>query len=92
MSPHNRAPRTGRARSQRIASDQLTKLNSSLASERRRQAGLDEWEWKSSHKLHFRPEHAARDGKVYSDATAPNDLPGQLPFCGCRELAVLNFD
>lgn len=80
-----------RDRSVRIASDQLTKLTSSLASERRRQAGLDKWEWRSSHKLHFRPEHAARDGKVYSDGEAPKDLPGALPFCGCRERAVLEF-
>lgn len=81
-----------RDRSQRIAADQLTKLTSSLASERRRQAGLTKWEWRSSHKLHFRPEHAARDGKVYSDDDAPKDLPGQLPYCGCRERAVLTFD
>lgn len=81
-----------RDRSVRIASDQLTKITSSLASERRREAGLDKWEWKSSHKLHFRPEHAARDGKVYSDDDAPEDKPGQLPWCGCRELAVLDFD
>ena len=80
-----------RARSVRIASDQLTKLTSSLASERRRQAGLTSWEWRSSHKLHFRPEHQARDGKTYTDADAPADLPGQLPFCGCRERAVLVF-
>lgn len=81
-----------RDRSLRIASDQLTKLTSNLASERRRQAGIDSWEWRSSHKRHFRPEHAARDGKVYTDETAPDDKPGQLPYCGCRERAVLVFD
>lgn len=81
-----------RDRSLRIASDQLTKLTSSLASERRRQAGIEKWKWRSSHKLHYRPEHAARDGKVYDDTTAPKDLPGQLPFCGCREQAVIEFD
>lgn len=81
-----------RDRSLRIASDQLTKLTSSLASERRRQAGIAKWKWRSSHKLHYRPEHAARDGKVYDDTTAPKDLPGQLPFCGCREQAVIEFD
>lgn len=75
-----------------VAADQLTKTTSALASERRRQAGLDKWEWRSSHKLHFRPEHAARDGKVYSDEDAPADLPGQLPYCGCRERAVLSFE
>lgn len=82
----------GRRRSIGIASDQLSKVSSSLASERRREAGIDKWKWRSSHKLHFRPEHAARDGKVYTDKTAPADLPGRLPYCGCREQAVVDLD
>lgn len=82
----------GRDRSVRIASDQLTKLTSALADERRREAGIDTWKWRSSHKLHYRPEHAARDGKEYTDATAPQDLPGRLPYCGCRSQAVVTFD
>ncbi|MFX4084491.1 phage minor head protein [Sphingobium yanoikuyae] len=81
-----------RTRSQRIASDQLNKLTSSLAEERRREAGIDTWKWRSSHKLNYRPEHAARDGKEYTDATAPKDRPGQLPYCGCRGQAVVKFD
>jgi len=81
-----------RDRSLRIASDQLQKLSGALASERRRQASLTLWEWRSSHKKHFRREHAARDGKVYTDETAPKDLPSQLPYCGCRERAVLTFE
>jgi SPP1 gp7 family putative phage head morphogenesis protein len=82
----------GKARSVRIASDQLTKVTSALASERRQQAGVDEWEWVHSRKAHPREDHQARNGKVYSDANAPADLPGRLPFCGCRERAVLRFD
>lgn len=81
-----------RRRSIGIASDQLSKLTNALADERRREAGIDSWQWKSSHKKHFRPEHAARDGKVYTDKTAPTDLPGRLPYCGCRSLAVIDFD
>lgn len=82
----------GRARSVRIASDQLIKITSSLAEERRREAGIDTWRWRSSHKLHYRPEHAARDGKEYTDETTPKDRPGQLPYCGCRGQAVITFD
>lgn len=82
----------GRDRSVRIASDQLTKVTSALADERRREAGIDTWKWRSSHKLHYRPEHAARDGKEYTDVTAPQDLPGRLPYCGCRSQAVVKFD
>jgi SPP1 gp7 family putative phage head morphogenesis protein len=81
-----------RARSIRIAGDQTVKLASALTRERRRQAQLTEWKWRHSGKLHFRPEHKARDGNLYTDATAPEDLPGELPFCGCVEQAVLTFD
>lgn len=80
-----------RRRSIGIASDQLSKVTSALAAERRREAGIEKWEWRWSHKLHGRPEHIARDGKIYTDETAPADLPGTLPYCGCRERAVLEF-
>lgn len=82
----------GRARSVRIASDQLAKITSSLAEERRREAGIDTWKWRHSGKLHPRLDHQARNGKEYTDATAPQDLPGRLPFCGCRSQAVVRFD
>jgi hypothetical protein len=86
----------GRRRALGIASDQLTKLNSALASERRREAGLNSWEWVSSGKLHYRPEHKARNGKRYSDdpsdnAPPPAERPGELPYCGCGERAVLDL-
>jgi hypothetical protein len=81
-----------RRRSVNIASDQLTKATSALADERRRQAGIDEWEWVHSRKAHPRSEHVARNGKVYSDTSPPPTMPGQEPFCGCRQRAVLRFD
>lgn len=43
-------------------------------------------------KLHPRLDHQARNGKEYTDATAPQDLPGRLPFCGCGSQAVVKFD
>ena len=82
----------GRARSVRIASDQLSKITSALAEERRREAGIDTWKWRHSRKAHPRTDHQAREGKEYTDATAPKDLPGRLPFCGCRSQAVVRFD
>lgn len=95
-----------RDRSNRIAADQLNKLTSSLADERRREAGITAWEWKWSRKKHGREEHIARDGKYYTDAhadvgkevdgkklnEAPKDRVGQLPWCGCRALSVISFD
>jgi len=87
----------GRKRALNIASDQAVKASETLNEERRREAGLMAWEWVSSHKTNYRPEHAARDGKRYSDdpadgAPPPNDRPGQLPFCGCTSRAVLSLD
>lgn len=92
-----------RDRSMRIAADQLSKITSSLADERRREAGISVWKWRWSHKKHGRPEHIARDGKLYADTEAgadeaqginppPGDRPGQLPFCGCRAQTVMMLD
>lgn len=95
----------GRDRATRIASDQLNKLSASLADERRRQAGLPVWKWVHSRKLHPRQTHIDRDGNLYSDdpelvgkvvdgktiMAPPKDLPGQLPYCGCRSQSVLVF-
>lgn len=96
----------GRARSTRIASDQLSKLTSALADERRREAGMDIWQWLHSGKRNPRQEHVARDGNYYSDdpndagkvvdgktiKAAPPTKPGQEPFCGCRSAGVLVFE
>jgi uncharacterized protein with gpF-like domain len=88
----------GRRRALLIASDQTTKLTEALNEERRREAGVDTWAWVSSHKLHYRPEHLARDGKRYDDGVTsgphkpPQDRPGQLIHCGCTSRAVLSLD
>lgn len=95
----------GRDRSQRIASDQLNKITSSLAEERRREAGIYSWEWVHGRKLHPRADHVARNGNYYSDDAAnvgreingkklmspPEDRPGQLPFCSCRSRSVIDL-
>lgn len=83
-----------RRRALNIASDQASKLSSELDTARMKQAGIEKWEWKHSGKLHPRSWHRARDGKVYSwdDAPAPDDMPGVPPYCGCRKLAVIDFD
>lgn len=92
-----------RRRAQRIAADQLVKASSALNEERRRQAGVMAWSWVHSDKRNPRPEHEARDGKLYSDDPAdagreyqgravrkpPEDRPGELPYCGCTSRAVL---
>lgn len=87
-----------RRRALNIASDQLNKAGEALNEGRRNEAGISTWEWVSSHKTHFRKEHAARDGKRYDDNVKtgrfapPQDRPGQLPYCGCTSRAVLDLD
>ena len=92
-----------RRRALRIAADQNVKLASALNEERRRQAGIDSWYWQHSGKVHAREDHKARDGFLYSDnpervgseyqgkrvRKPPEDLPGQLPYCGCGTRACL---
>lgn len=95
-----------RRRALRIASDQTTKMASALNDERRRQAGISAWAWVHSGKRHPREEHKARDGNLYSEdsdqvgteyegktvRTPPDDMPGQLPYCGCASVACLILD
>lgn len=79
-------------RAKRVAADQAVKLASALDAQRQREAGLTHWKWRHSGKLHFRPEHKARDGNIYTDETAPDDLPGELPYCGCVRQGIIIFD
>lgn len=89
----NEAVGLGVKRSRRIAADQATKLAADLDRARMLEAGIEDWAWKHSGKTHFRPEHKARDGKEYNWITSrPGDLPGQLPYCGCKARAILKLD
>lgn len=81
-----------RRRSMLIAQDQTQKLAAGLDTERMRQAGIEAWLWRHSGKLHPRAEHKARDMKEFTFAEPPADLPGELPYCGCRKQAVLRLD
>lgn len=84
----------GRARSVRIASDQTVKLSAALDRVRQEQLGFSHFQWQHSGKLHYRPEHKERDGKVFSweSDVALTDPPGQAPFCGCKARAHMEFD
>lgn len=91
-----------RSRSLLIASDQTSKLSATLADERARQAGISEVIWRSSKKLHARPHHAARDGKLFdldthkaidgSETVPAGDWVAQPPWCGCRAQASIRFE
>ena len=81
-----------RRRAMNIASNETTNLASLLNQQRMREAGIDAYEWVSSHKVHFRPEHAARDGKRYELGYFGDDEPGLAIHCGCTARAVLSLD
>ena len=82
---------TGMARDRavRIASDQNAKLSAALDDQRRAEAGIDQYRWRHSGKLHPRAEHKARDGKVFKNGDPAGDAPGQKPYCGCRAQAYI---
>lgn len=88
----NEAVGLGRARARRIAIDQTTKLAAALDTSRMLEAGIDSWIWRHSGKQHPRLDHLARNGSRYTYKTAPADLPGELPFCGCKKQAYLDLD
>ncbi|MEV5031629.1 hypothetical protein MRBLMC3_000812 [Sphingobium sp. LMC3-1-1.1] len=89
----------GRDRATNIAADQNSKLSSQLDRERQAQAGLTQFKWRHSGKVHPRAWHRARDGKVYDsrtgkpvgggDAIPSDDRAGMAPWCGCREQAYI---
>lgn len=82
-----------RKRSIRIASDQAVKMNSALDRERLTQLGFTEIIWNHSDKKYFRPEHKARDGKVYkfTDPIMKTDPPGHAIYCGCTSQGKMDL-
>lgn len=76
----------GRRRALLIASDQTTKLSARLDQERQEEIGITRFRWRHSGKVHYRPHHKARDGKVYSwrKNNLGGDLPGVAINCGCK--------
>jgi SPP1 gp7 family putative phage head morphogenesis protein len=81
-----------RRRALNIASDQASKLGARLNVERAQEAGLEQYEWVHSGKVHPRPEHKARNGKRYEYGKPAGDEPGFAIHCGCTARAVLSLD
>lgn len=89
----NKAIGMARDRALRIASDQTVKLAAKLDELRQVEAGIDVFEWRHSGKVHFRPEHKARNGKRFkwTSAVARTDPPGRAINCACKSLPVLQL-
>jgi SPP1 gp7 family putative phage head morphogenesis protein len=84
----------GRRRAELIAADQLQKLTGRLDQERQEQVGIRRFRWRHSQKKNPRPEHIARNGKMYRwDAgVGLSDPPGRAIRCGCRAQPVVDLD
>lgn len=94
----------GRKRAMLIASNELTTLVSQLDRERMHQAGITEFVWRHSGKLHPRTWHKARNGKRYNletrkqsdgngDEVIPKDDMFGVPIrCGCVGDSWLDLD
>lgn len=79
-----------RRRALRIAANETKKLSALLSEERQRQAGITDYKWRHSMKLHPRIEHVERDGKIFSWSNSPADgPPGTLINCSCVAQAWL---
>lgn len=81
-------------RAMNIARDQTMKLAGNLDRLRQSEAGIDQFTWRHSGKVHLRPEHLARDGKVYrwDDPKLAGDLPRMKPNCGCGAEAFIDLE
>ena len=71
-----------RARSVRIAGDQNSKISAALDRARRDEAGISLFRYRHSGKLHNRPWHKARDGKIYDSATGKRVEADGSPMSG----------
>ena len=89
----NKTTGIARRRARNIAVDQRNKLQAALNKARMEQAGVTHFQWVHSAKLHARPVHLARNGKVFPwtgpGSIDPSDWPAILPFCGCLARAVI---
>lgn len=89
----NKTTGMARRRARNVAKDQLNKLGAALNKARQAQAGITHFQWIHSAKLHARPTHLARNGKVFPwsgpGSIPADDMCGIPPFCGCTARAVI---
>lgn len=83
------------SRAQLIARDQTAKFNSDLNRIRQEQAGIDSYQWMTSHDERVRPLHKDLDGKQYEWGKATGAEqglpPGQPIQCRCIARGIVEF-
>lgn len=77
-------------RAKLIARDQIGKLNGQLTELRQEQIGVTQYAWRGILDARERPEHVAREGKIFNWANPPDDgHPGEPINCRCTAEPVL---
>lgn len=95
-----RAYSIDRRHAQLLARDQIAKLNSNIAQQQQRDAGVEEYIWSTSGDARVRPSHERLNGKrfrwddppVVDEKTGRRCHPGEDYECRCVALAVFDFD
>ena len=79
-------------RAQLIARDQVGKFTGDLNRKRQQQAGIEEYEYMTSHDERVRPLHQSYDGKTFRWDTPPADgHPGTAIRCRCIARGIVSF-
>lgn len=74
-----------------IARDQVAKFNGGLTQLRQTSVGVTKYIWSTSLDERVRPEHADREGEVFSWDDPPEDgHPGFAPNCRCSALPIVD--
>jgi SPP1 gp7 family putative phage head morphogenesis protein len=85
-----------RGRAQLIARDQVGKFYGAVNKARQGELGITQYRWRTSLDERVRPDHVAREGKLFSWDDPPEDgAPGQPINCRCTaepDLSVLLDD
>jgi len=82
-----------KSRAELIASDQVAKLNGAITMKRQTDLGVMQYRWSTSLDARVRPEHRAREGRIFSWSDAPADgHPGQPIRCRCVAIPILPGD
>jgi SPP1 gp7 family putative phage head morphogenesis protein len=79
-------------RAKLIAVDQVGKLNGLLSQQRQKDAGIEEYTWRTCQDRRVRPAHRAREGRRFRwDAPPPDGNPGEPIRCRCIAEPVLDL-
>ena len=79
-----------KSRAELIARDQVNKFNGQLSEIRQTETGVRRYRWRTSLDERVRPEHEAREGKVFEWDDPPADgHPGEAINCRCYAEPVL---